>query len=442
MKKTNTFKGMGKVFRFTLGQNVGSTGYKAVTAVVGIIIVVLLIILNIVMAGDGSTSVKNVLILDASGLNYMDIDSLIEYNTEEIEGIEDVKFEFADSEGGKGNLMKQVSDTEGAVGIYIVNENDSIVLNVYVDENSEVTEGDAQEMGEYVSGYIDQIKILNAGLTQEQITVLFTPINVSDNVIGEQTSLGKTLVNMLAPMIFAFILYFMLLFYGQTISKSVTLEKTSKLMEYILTSTKAYALIAGKILAMAVSAIIQFVIWIVCVIAGYLAGDIIAKEINPDYNNVVLDVLKAISNETKGAFSWQAAAAAFVAFCLGFLFYCVLAGLVASFSQRAEGLAQLMIVYNYIVIFGFFIAYFGSLMENNTLIALSKYLPLCSPFSLPANIVIGALSTAETAVSMGILAATTIVVIIITGRVYKALVLYNGAKITPKVIKNAVLGRM
>lgn len=447
MNNRNSFKGTGKVFKFTLAQNIGAKGFKIVTLVVGLIAVAAMILINVIAAKDKSTDVKGVFIVDNSGLVGADADTLSKYDTQSIEGIEDVEFKYVDvtdksSDEAKEELLKVISDEESAVGIYIDKNDKALKFSAYVDNNSGLSEDDGLEFVQYVSGYYSQLKFVNAQLNEQQLAVMLTPVEITDTKIGEQTSMTKTITNIFAPMVFAFTLYFMLLIYGQSISKTVIAEKTSKLMEYMLTSVKSEALIAGKILAMVTSAIIQVAIWVACIVAGAYAGEYVGKAMNPDYSNVVFGVLKAIKNDAKGAFTWYAIMLSIVAFIMGFFFYCVIAGLVASFVQKTESLAPVMVIYQYTVIAGFFVAYFGSFLEKKTLTTISNYVPLCSPFTLTANILIGALTPVQIAISLSILLVSIVVFVIITSRIYRALVLYNGAKVTPAVIKGALLGKV
>lgn len=457
MSKTNSFAGVGKVYKFTLGQNLKSKGFKIVTALVAIVFMGIFIAINVIGAWDKSTDVRKVYILDESGMIGYDNEMLSNYDEEAIDGIDKVEFELVGSKGmdakagegaddnktaiDKDELLNIVCDEEATVGIYVGNDDNKITVTAYVDENGILDEDDAIEIAEYVSGYYDMLKISNAGLSEEQIVILFTPINIIEEQIGSESGMTAAMMKIFAPMIVSLVLYMMLLFYGQTISKSVIAEKDSKLMEYILTSVKSQGLIAGKILAMVTLAVIQMVIWLSSAGVGLFAGEYIGKQINPDYSNVIVGVIKTLKDEAAGAFTWYGSLLAFVTFIIGFLFFCTLAGLVSSFVQKTDGLAQMMVIYQYSVIIGFLVSYMGSLMENKTLIAISNYVPICSPFSLPANIVIGSMGAGEIAISLGILIVSTFVIIVATARVYSALVLFNGAKVTPKVIKSALLGK-
>ena len=436
----NVFKGLGQVFKFTLKQNVLSKAYIAVTVVFGIILAGILIGVNVYMATDNEKNpIETIYLLDESKLSGIVPEEIEEFlSTTYEDELKDIEIKVADKE-----LVKVLEEADkSSIGMGVKNDDGKISVEVIIPEESDVSKNDGEDIAGYVAAYLSSIKIMNAGLTPEQLAVLFVPIEVKDSIIGKEVNLANSLVKIVAPMVFSFIMYMMLIIYGQSISKNVSSEKTTKLMEYILTSTKPYALITGKIFAMTLSALIQFVFWVLCVIVGFVAGDKIGKAINPEYKNVMMGIIDMVRDEMSSAFSWQSLVLAIAVFAVGFLFYCSLSGLISSFPQKTEELQQCMVIFQYIVIAGFFIVYFDVIVNKEIFTALGTYLPFCSPFSLPANIIIGDMSMTKIAVSLGFLVVSTLVVLILTARVYKSMILFNGAKITPEVIRKAFIGKM
>ena len=436
----NVFKGLGQVFKFTLKQNVLSKAYIAVTVVFGIILAGILIGVNVYMATDNEKNpIETIYLLDESKLSGIVPEEIEEFlSTTYEDELKDIEIKVADKE-----LVKVLEEADkSSIGMGIKNNDGKISVEVIIPEESDVSKNDGEDIAGYVAAYLSSIKIMNAGLTPEQLAVLFVPIEVKDSIIGKEVNLANSLVKIVAPMVFSFIMYMMLIIYGQSISKNVSSEKTTKLMEYILTSTKPYALITGKIFAMTLSALIQFVFWVLCVIVGFVAGDKIGKAINPEYKNVMMGIIDMVRDEMSSAFSWQSLVLAIAVFAIGFLFYCSLSGLISSFPQKTEELQQCMVIFQYIVIAGFFIVYFDVIVNKEIFTALGTYLPFCSPFSLPANIIIGEMSVVKIAIALGILVISTLIVLVMTARVYKSMILFNGAKITPEVIRKAFVGKM
>lgn len=69
-----------------------------------------------------------------------------------------------------------------------------------------------------------------------------------------------------------FLMYFILLLYGSQVMMGVTEEKTSRIAEVVVSSVKPFQLMLGKIIGIAMVALTQFLIWIVCIFIIYNVG--------------------------------------------------------------------------------------------------------------------------------------------------------------------------
>ena len=103
-------------------------------------------------------------------------------------------------------------------------------------------------------------------------------------IIAYSSSLGEAIAadkftligGLLLPFLMVMLIYMMVILYGQSMANSVMLEKTSKLMETILTAVHPFALMAGKLLATATAAVIQILVWLASLIGGTVGGAMLA----------------------------------------------------------------------------------------------------------------------------------------------------------------------
>ena len=147
---------------------------------------------------------------------------------------------------------------------------------------------------------------------------------------------------------------------------------------------------------------------------------------------------------TKNLFDWVTMIVACVIYSLGIALFLSPNALapggmsgVAIIINELSGLptGMMIVILNIpLLIAGFFIVYFDVIVNKEIFTALGTYLQFCSPFSLPANIIIGEMSVVKIAIALGILVISTLIVLVMTARVYKSMILFNGAKITPEVI--------
>jgi len=309
------------------------------------------------------------------------------------------------------------------------------LMALYIPEFSLIKEGEGEDFLEDVMMVMEQSKLVSSGIPMEKLMIAMSGISTSMLDAGEaEKSIGEELVSMLLPMLLMFFIYMMNLIYGQSIGNIVSVEKTSKLMEMMLTMTRPYGLIFGKIFAMTGIAILQMVVWLGGLIAGFLIGDMVAQRtIYPAYNNVLLEVFRLLgSQEGSTAFSAGAFALAFITVCVSFLFYCVLAGMIASFATKAENLAQVMSYYQILMMLGFFGAYLVPLEAGEGMKTLLRIFPVTSAYMLPGDLVVGNVTVLQGILYMSVLVVTTIVLVIISGKVYKNQLFYKGSKWTDR----------
>ena len=242
----------------------------------------------------------------------------------------------------------------------------------------------------------------------------------SVDVNEKEESFGVIIAKIFVPMIFVLLIYFMVLMYGQSISKALIIEKNSKLMEMLLTSIKPHAIVLGKILAMYLNAIMQMGIWIISAVAGFIVGDRVAKNMFNSYDNSIIKVINLIRADSSSAFSVSAIIIGIAAMFIGFLLYCVFAALVASNITKAEELANGMSVFQMVTIAGFLGAYMLPLLQaDSPIVDILRYVPVTSPFMITSDVIIGNIGIIGAIVSVLIMIATTVVMIIMTGKNYK-----------------------
>ena len=329
---------------------------------------------------------------------------------------------------------------ERAVAIVEISYRDgAFYMNGILPENSTATQSDTENLLAMMAECFEYAKVGMANLTAEQSMAVLMPILTSDGKIGEDHSVGAMLVKLMAPMFFGLALYMMLIFYGQDVSREISMEKVSKLTETLLTSIKPYAMITGKVLAVSLAGILQFFFWILCAVGGLIIGNTIAKSMYPDYENVIFTVLSYVRETySTSAFSPVAAILAALIFIVGFLFYSVLAGMAGSLVSKPEDTAQVQSIFQFPIIISFFVCYFGLLLEKEGLIIAARFIPFTIPFGMPCDLLTGTASLLQGVISLVILLVFAVLCVILSGKVYEGLILYNGQKLNAKKIVNII----
>ena len=440
MANKNMLAGCGDVMKFTAQQNAKGSGFKKSTVIVGTIIALIFALISIIMAvvddeddtqaiGTEDELAGAEIDNDALGCIskvYLVGDELVEDETMRgvitasltLEGMADEK--IAVEAIAESEMTAKLNEDSGAIAVQInVTEDGLYGFCVYVKDGAVADDSIADIYMDYVIMYMESVCYQVAGVTADEIILMEAPYYTQSlSVNDEPEAMAVTLTGIFVPMAFTLIMYALVLMHGQSITKSVISEKSSKLMEYLLTSIKPYSLIFGKVLALSGMAVVQLVIWIVCGVAGYFVGAAVAEQINPDYTNYVSLIIEVMGNEST-AFSVGAIVLAIVTMLAGFVMYCVLAALVAAAISKIEDMSSATNLFQTPVVIGWIVAYLAPFMENDTLNSVINFVPVTSPFILPANILLGNCSMLEGALGFAIILVTMVVLVILTGKVYK-----------------------
>jgi ABC-type Na+ efflux pump permease subunit len=432
----DNFRGWTSVYAFTFRQSTKGLGFKLVTALVTLIILGAFIVINVIVAkpdkeGLETSPVKKVYVLDNSGLQPTDYKTMLPKEFQHIE------FETLIGKSSKEVVkMAEANSYESLAAIIAVKE-DGYELKAIIPENSKLKEKHAKALVNSMAPAFETSKLMHAGLSADQLAKVLKPAVVSFAEVGENTSEIAKAIKVAAPMVFSLMLYFMLLLYGQNVSKSVSTEKTSKLMETLLTSVHPYALITGKVLAVTSMGLLQFVSWIIAAVVGLYGGNAVAHAFYPQYENSAITIVNFLKdNIGETAMTLPAVILAVIFFCVGFLFYSVLAALAGSMVSKPEDVASTQAVFQFPIIISWLATYFAPMLGKEGLVRVSRYIPFTAPFTVPADLITGTIGLFEGVITLALMLIFSLLAIILSARIYKGLVLYNGQKLSFKIIGN------
>lgn len=435
------FSGWRDVFSFTLRQATGKK-FRSITIVLALVMLAAGVAVSTIMAfvqkkEDGKLSpIGQVYVVDNSELEVLYLEGFQERYGETFPDIS-----FVEAKHPAEELAVTLGEQEPeSVILEIGRTAQGYLLTVVLPYGSEIDKEDAEDLCEAFASVMEQSKLLSSGIPMEKLVLAMSGVQSSQLDAGEEErSIGEQLVAMLAPMLIIFFMYFMTLMYGMSVGNTVSVEKCSKLMEMMLTLTRPYGLIFGKVLAITVTAIGQILLWIGCLVGGFFLGHGIAGAvIYPDYHNLLLEIFVLLKGQVGStAFTPGAMILAVFTLCLSFLFYCMLAGLIASFASKAEELGQVMSFYQLSMIAGFFGSYMLPLQEKEWLNTILRIVPLTSAYMLPGDILVGNVTVPEGLLFVAVLMAFTAVLVVLTGRVYRNQLFYRGKSLKERLHRKA-----
>ena len=258
------------------------------------------------------------------------------------------------------------------------------------------------------------------GLNDTQIAEVQNP-NITHTI--ESISKDGT-KNFWYAYVMVFVLYMVIMMFGQKVAMSVVTEKTSRAMEVLITSASPVALMFGKILASSVAGIFQ--------ITTIFGSAFISYNINKSYfeTNAVINTL----------FNFPASLVGYllIFFLLGFLIYSFLFGAMASTVSKIEDLSSVVMLIQIIFVAGFVVSTnaMTSGDVNSELMKGLSLFPLTSPMAMFTRIAMSEVPGLEILLSVAFLILATILIGYIAAKIYRVGVLMYGTKPTlGKIIK-------
>lgn len=447
-------RGWKKVFGFTFVQYVKTKSFIVGTIIVALITMLIVSGVNLIPkwmgAGEKLSGIANeqtemklnsVYLLDNSGI----------LTDEDFSSLKEAGLPLTETDMSAQQLIDRLSDADAGQALVTVTpeEYDDTVIGYAVKTYySPKSDGDSVDMASgLVSDMVNYRNIVDLGVSPEDYEASQRAVTTSKIEAGaDEWSIFETMINYFVPMVLSLLLFILIFAYGQTVAQSIATEKTSRVMELLLTSVRPLAVVIGKVLAMGLVSLLQFILIGVVGVVTFvvsapfgIGGDLLKMMENPAAQvGENAQIVEAVNNSF-GSLSPMTFVLILIIFILGFLFFALIAALVGASVSRMEDLAQAMQPYSLLGVLGFYLAYFPVMftMESidtgaastNPVQIFSYYFPVSSPFSLPSALLLGTLSLLQVIIAVLILAAFVVLVAVIVARVYEMIILHNGSRL-------------
>ena len=284
---------------------------------------------------------------------------------------------------------------------------------------------------------------------------------------GKET-ISQSEVYMIVSMVLAMALYMFIALFSGMVMSSVIEEKTSRVVEVLVSSVKSTELMFGKIIGVALVALTQFLLWIVLtgVIIGILGGivgmDKITGTLSQNQvetmpgmtsmndamgNALSMEQLQALTDTTAvaegptgmeavlgtlGSLNYTQLIVSFLLFFLfGYLLYASLFAAIGSAVENEADTQQLQIPVTIPLLLGFFIAFYAFRAPESTIVWWGSMIPFTSPIVMLARLPFG-VPMWELCLSIGLLILTFFVCAWASAKIYKVGILMYGKKSTFK----------
>jgi len=265
------------------------------------------------------------------------------------------------------------------------------------------------------------VRLQRAGVDPRLVARASIPLRLETCKISRGTTCGESAAQSFSLAYFmGIILYTAILLYGINVMTSVLEEKTTRIVEVLVSSLRPFQLLLGKVLGVGAVSIFQFLIWGV-------AGRLLLARRAPLAAGEAADELFQMPHVTGATF------AVFMAYFLGgFFLYSAMFAAVGAMSSTEQEARQARQPVAWMLVLSF-ISMFAMLNDPGSTLAVTlSLIPFSSPVAMPVRWAAGNLPASELALSLAILVAGIVAVTWIAARIYRVGILMTGKRPTLK----------
>jgi ABC-2 type transport system permease protein len=393
------------------------------------IIMVLIFTLVAYLSQLNNEAVNTINILDESGLftNYFKDSESVNYTT-----LENITL-------NKAKLATETSEVYGLLYIPKTPVLDDLSESITFYSEDSPSTSMMRSIENKIEGRVNVLKLEESGIDAKQIEELRINIDAKiETFEGKKTSKLGAGLKLIFGGIAGYLLFMFIIIYGNMIMRSVIEEKTSRIIEIIISSVKPIKLLLGKIFGTTLAGVTQFAVWIVIMLLLSTAISFIfgidpsaiqsqQQELFGDASNtqqVITDVFIEINNLPISNLIIM-----FIFFFIGgYLFYSSLYAAIGAAVDNETDTQQFMLPILMPLILGIYVGFFTVMDNPHGIVSqVFSYIPLTSPVVMLMRIPFG-VPMWQQILSLIILFATFIGTVWFASKIYRIGILMYGKK--------------
>jgi len=274
-------------------------------------------------------------------------------------------------------------------------------------------------LGEAVSRVIQQQQLSSKGITAAQADQMLQPIKVQPVRIERgREAKGSGGARFLEIVVMVMLIYVAVLLYGISVMRSVLEEKTSRIIEVLLSSASSTELMAGKLLGVGAVGLTQILVWII--MAGVVALPSLATQ--PNFSELQL------SPGVMAAFA--------LFFLLGYLLYSTMYATIGAITTTEQEGQQLQFLIVIPLVLSVFMLMPVIRTPDSAAVVWMSLIPFFAPILMYARIVVQTPPLWQILLSLALLIGTVAGLVVLCARIYRIGVLIYGKRATlPEIVK-------
>ncbi len=321
-----------------------------------------------------------------------------------------------DIEGLLEDLNKMVLDKQLSAYIFIPGDIGEEGEAEYVSEHV----SDFDKRGNFtqaLSSIIIEKRLRSEGLDPQKIGQYMRPVNLVTKKVttrGVERDTGGTFM---ISWFLVLILYMTVIFYGQIILRGVIEEKSSRMVEIVLSSMRPFQLMAGKILGIAAVGFTQYTIWALFGVTATQYSKGVATRFFP--------AAAAFDMPTIPAYIFIYFVVFFI---LGYFLYGTMYSGIGSMVNNEKEAQQLVMPVTMFLVVPIMLMMFVIKSPDSTVSVVLSLIPFFAPILMLLRICILLPPFSQIAASIALLILTTILMIWISAKIYRVGILMYGKR--------------
>lgn len=395
------------VMKFTINDMIKRKSFIISTLIILILIVIGFNVPNLIKKFNGDNTGNKLLIIDSKNVFEGTLENLKQMDL----GYE---FEVTNEDSKFEDVKQKIEDKEIKAAIIINSENEKIKIS-YIVENTTMMNEIPEGCINALTSIYSSLKISKLGLTEKQLQSITPNFEFDLKQTEEKSANG----NVLAMMMMSIVLFYAIYFCAYQVSSSITTEKTSKIIETLVTSTSPKTIVLGKTIGIGTVGLAQMILIVATALISaktFLEPGLLDSILDMSSITPYLGIMTAIY------------------FILGYLAYALLYALTGSTVSKPEDIQSANSPVAILTVIGFYLSYFTMMNPTSKLNVFASLFPISSPFCMPFRIMMGLANTTDVIMSITILIATIIAIANIAIKIYSNAILNYGTKMGIKDI--------
>lgn len=433
--KKNSLTGWKDVFTFTLVQTLKSKAYIISFAILLALMLISMPIVSALTSKDssGSTSpnaVKKIYVNNKTNISGLDFKGFLED-----ESLKHISFEPMKDDYTVVSERIEKSEQESII-LTISEVQDKYSLEFVRATKGPVKESNLNVLSDSIKKEFETIKLNALGVNSTQLAMINaevkTEVFITDvtgiEVVKEDTSISGGEYGFIYGILF--IVMMVNIMASTQIASSILTEKSTRVIEYLLTSVKPLAIMVGKILAMLTAVLFQ----VISMIVALFISNMISRGLSSSSGESILS--QYLPKNIFQNLNITNIILCLILIGIGMIIYATLAGLAGASVSRLEELSEGLTLFTMINLIGAYVGMgaAGVLMASgiNGFVIFSFLFPLSSVFILPGALLIGKVTLPFVAAAIALQIITIMLLLKFVAKVYETLILHNGNKIKLK----------